>query len=189
MRFFNLTRGKYRLVLPLLLMALGCGSKSPNSGDTASASATTTATVTPNSEVTCQTSEECPEGQMCRGPLGCEDIGTCRVIHVSEELYCPGEDRDLCDCSGNTFVGNPSCPGRTLLRMSACDAPAWCVRQPGRDCDEGRPTCAEGSVSEYSGGCWHSCIPSGLCQCNSDSDCPAEAPLCDTESSRCAERV
>ncbi len=63
----------------------------------------------------CETSDDCPEGQMC---IGAEDCGpaTCQPERPCTRDYIP-----LCGCDGEVLHDSSSCPSQSFDHTGYCE--------------------------------------------------------------------
>jgi hypothetical protein len=93
----------------------------------------------------CDTSADCPEGQICEGP-GCgPQQGRC----VVSGRICTRDLAQYCGCEGATFTGSGTCPGARYAYRGPC-APAL---EDGEPCTDGRQCRSGQCLGEGLEGC------------------------------------
>ncbi|MBL8601465.1 MAG: hypothetical protein JNK72_06030 [Myxococcales bacterium] len=108
--------------------------------------------------VSCRSSAECPNGQMCDGAEGCGVAWRCVALRA-----CTEDLATYCGCDGETFQASGSCPGRPYRQRGAC----------AQSVDAGDPACApqdargEGLCPAFFGYAWRGqrCEGVGGCNC------------------------
>lgn len=65
----------------------------------------------------CFSTEECGDGEHCRGPAGCEADWACGAPRE-----CGDETVSYCGCDGMTFYAPANCPGRPFASAGPCEA-------------------------------------------------------------------
>lgn len=64
---------------------------------------------------TCTSSADCPDGQMCSGPEGCDAAWTCGPARPCTRDYVA-----YCGCDGQTMHGSGSCPPGPFRSRGEC---------------------------------------------------------------------
>ncbi|MDW8246563.1 MAG: hypothetical protein RMJ84_08290, partial [Sandaracinaceae bacterium] len=65
----------------------------------------------------CQTHRDCPKGELCIGPQGCEVTWTCQKA----TYRCNPDTQVFCDCQGRTFRASMNCPSRPYAHRGSCE--------------------------------------------------------------------
>lgn len=74
---------------------------------------------TPSQPRACNSSQDCGDGEICVGSMGCDTAWTC--VAQSSHL-CALEAATFCTCDGETVSGSLSCVGRQIAYVGECDS-------------------------------------------------------------------
>ncbi len=141
-------------LLPIVpwLLAASCSAMVAPANDGATATdARTTSDTQPATDagcmgagcsIACQTSRDCPAGQICNGPPGCGVAWHCRG-----DVGCLTVESTWCDCAGNTFRTGNGCAERPYAHAGACEMPpppvdAGTCGADGSICRDGTQCCS-----------------------------------------------
>lgn len=84
----------------------------------------------------CSTTAECPAGQECSGPPGCDVQWTC------QHTLCSSPMQSWCDCAGVTYTTANGCATRPFVHEGPCETP---VMDAGTSCAPNAATCRTGA--------------------------------------------